>query len=599
MDVVYPNDVRILFCMEQSRSTFGQDLKTSWFLPLRLAIFLIVVGVIVVSQRSQNEIFASFLVYSLLTLILLITIAVRIFNKYPNFSRPLILLQILSEVVVISTVIQMTGNITSPFTTLFLLTIVSAALAYQLLGTLFIASSVTIAFATVIWFSSGEIFPGSLDISVLQTIYSANDDLFYTAFIYICMFYLVAFVAGYLSQKIRSKERELKAASESLARVKLETDEILKHLQSGLITIDHFGRIIYFNEAAEKITGFREYQIKSKNCLEVFAKRMPELSEKILAGLKSSQDEQRCEVNITNIDGQTVPLGISTSVLIDDIKGVRGVIGIFQNLTEAKKLEEKMRRADRLAAVGELSASIAHEIRNPLASISGSVEILSKELNLEGENHQLMNLIVKEASRLSNILTDFLVYARVKQPSFGKVEINRLIRDIISIANQHPACRPNTRLHLESDDTTIYVSGDEEQLKQILLNLLVNAMDALSVEGGEVNVSIESNIRKYPDIINICVHDDGCGLSERVKQNIFTPFFSTKKEGTGLGLAIVRRLVENMGGKIWVESSTQQGTTFIFTLIKHFKGMPLSKPIAASDPQMLDYDQNQLYSIYK
>ena len=599
MDVVYPNDVRILFCMEQSRNTFGQDLKTSWFLPLRLAIFLIVVGVIVVSQKSQNEIFASFLVYSLLTLILLITIAVRIFNKYPSFSRPLILLQILSEVVVISTVIKMTGNITSPFTTLFLLTIVSAALAYQLLGTLFIASSVTIAFAIVIWFSSGEIFPGSLDISVLQTIYSANDDLFYTAFIYICMFYLVAFVAGYLSQKIRSKERELKAASESLARVKLETDEILKHLQSGLITIDHFGRIIYFNEAAEKITGFREYQIKSKSCLEVFAKRMPELSEKILAGLKSSQDEQRCEINITNIDGQTVPLGISTSVLVDDAKGVRGVIGIFQNLTEAKKLEEKMRRADRLAAVGELSASIAHEIRNPLASISGSVEILSKELNLEGENHQLMNLIVKEASRLSNILTDFLVYARVKQPSFGKVEINRLIRDIISIANQHPACRPNTKLHLDSDDTTIYVSGDEEQLKQILLNLLVNAMDALSVEGGEVTVSIESNIRKHPDIINIYVHDDGCGLSERVKQNIFTPFFSTKKEGTGLGLAIVRRLVENMGGKIWVESSTQQGTTFIFNLIKYFKGMPLSNPIAASDPQMLDYDQNQLYNIYK
>ena len=599
MDVVYSCGVRILFYMNKISKAYGQDLKTSWFLPLRLAIFLIVVGVIVVTQKDQNEIFTSFLIYSLLTLILLITLAVRIFNRYPRFSRTLILFQILSEVAVIATVINLTGNISSPFTTLFLLTIVSAALAYQLVGTLFTATAVTVAFATVIWFSSGETFPGSLDISVLQTIYSANDDLFYTAFIYICMFYLVAFVAGYLSQKIRSKEKELKAASESLARVKLETDEILKHLQSGLITIDHFGRIIYFNEAAEKITGFREYQIKGKSCLEVFAKRMPEFSEKILAGLKSSQDEQRCEINIINDEGETIPLGISTSVLIDSVKGVRGVIAIFQNLTEAKKLEEKMRRADRLAAVGELSASIAHEIRNPLASISGSVEILSKELNLEGENQKLMGLIIKEASRLSNILTDFLVYARVKQPNFGKVEINRLIRDIINVAKQHTSCKPNTRLNMDSDDTTIYVSGDEEQIKQIILNLLVNAMDALSDDGGEVIVSVESNVPHHPDIINICVHDDGCGLSPRVKQNIFTPFFSTKKEGTGLGLAIVRRLIENMGGKIWVESSSQTGTTFIFTLVRYFKGMPLSRPLSEAGAQVAEYNQNHLHEAYK
>jgi two-component system sensor histidine kinase PilS (NtrC family) len=260
-------------------------------------------------------------------------------------------------------------------------------------------------------------------------------------------------------------------------------------------------------------------------------------------------------------------------VLEDEIKGVRGVIGIFQNLTDAKKMEEKMRHADRLAAVGELSASIAHEIRNPLASISGSVELLKQELNLEGENRRLMSLIVKESSRLSNILTDFLVYARVKTPNFGKVEINRLVSDVIEVARKHSSYRESIKLGIESDDTTIYVSGDDEQIRQVILNLVVNALDSIETEEGEVNIGIEGDSQIYPDQVIISVSDTGGGMTSEVRDKIFTPFFSTKKNGTGLGLAIVRRLVDNMGGIIWVESSPHGGTTFKFTMIKYFKGM--------------------------
>jgi signal transduction histidine kinase len=235
-----------------------------------------------------------------------------------------------------------------------------------------------------------------------------------------------------------------------------------------------------------------------------------------------------------------------------------------------------MRHADRLAAVGELSASIAHEIRNPLASISGSVEILAQELRLEGENQRLMNLIVKEAARLSNILNDFLVYARVKQPSFGKVEINRLVSDVLEIIQKHPSYNESIKIKMEADDTTIYASGDEEQIKQILINLMVNAMESVEREKGDVDVRIQGNVPSSTDRVLLSISDNGHGMTRQVKDKIFTPFFSTKKEGTGLGLAIVKRLVDNMGGKIWVETSPHGGTTFKISLVKYFKGMNLS-----------------------
>jgi two-component system, NtrC family, sensor histidine kinase PilS len=564
---------RLLMNMSKIKANYSQELKTSWFLPLRLAIFLIVVGVIVITGKTQSDIYTPFFAYSILTLLLLVGLAFKLPSRYPRVSQIIIMIHIISEVIVEAVVISVTGDISSPFTALFLLTIVSAAMAFQLPGTLLAATIACFAYGTAIWSSTGERIPETLDMNFLRTVYASNDEYFYTLFLYICIFYLVAFVAGFLSQKIKSKERELKAASESLARVRLETDEILKHLHSGLITIDHFGRIIYFNEAAEKITGFRESKIKGRNCLEVFADRMPEFSEKLLSVLKSSQHEHRSEITITDGDGIITPMGISTSILADDIRGVRGVIGIFQNLTEAKQMEERMRHADKLAAVGELSASIAHEIRNPLASISGSVEILNQELNLDGQNRKLMDLIVKEAGRLSNILNDFLIYARVKPPAFSKVEINRLVSDVIELSKQHPSNDKNIKIMSESDDTTVYTAGDEEQLRQILINLIVNAMDSIGDNGGNIRVYIEGNSTLHSDQVIISVHDDGPGFAPEIREKMFTPFFSTKKEGTGLGLAIVKRLIDNMGGKIWVESSTQGGTRFKFVLIKYYKGM--------------------------
>ena len=228
----------------------------------------------------------------------------------------------------------------------------------------------------------------------------------------------------------------------ALRRARLETDDILRHLNSGLLTVDARGNIIYFNRAAERILGYHEEDVKGMLCDEVFAERMPCLAQCLRDGLIAGLEHPRKELEITNLRGQKLPLGLSTSILREEDREMRGIIAIFSDLTEAKQLEAKVRTADRLAAVGELSASIAHEIRNPLAAISGSVEVLKREQQVSHENNRLMTLIVKESDRLTNILNEFLSYARIDRPAYNKVEICHLISEVLEDPLSPSVVRP-------------------------------------------------------------------------------------------------------------------------------------------------------------
>lgn len=564
--------------------TDHSELRNTWFMPLRLVVFLVVFGSIIVSFRNHFDLYIPFVAYSLITLLFLASMSFRRRLLLSRLTGQFIALQLISELVLEAFIVRNSGNLSSPFSGLFVLTIVSAALAYRLVGTLLIATVASMAFAVAVWLGSGAELAEALSLDSVRSLYVSNDDVFYTIFIHLCIFYLSAFISGYLAERIRAKDRELFNASESLKRVRLETDEILKHLNSGLITLDNYGRIVYFNRAAEKITGFRETEIKGKNCLEVFQRSMPQFAEKILAVLKSSEHDIRSEISMMKEDGETVPIGMSTSILGESDTGVRGVVTVFQDLTLAKKVEDKMRRADRLAAVGELASAIAHEIRNPLAAISGSVEVLKDNIPTEGENERLMNLMLKESARLNNILGEFLEYARVKRPTFAKVEINHLVLEIFDIVRHHSSYDKSISLEHQSESTTEYISGDEEMFKQFLLNLVVNAVQAIGDNRGRVVVQVGSNSvvshksdgGRFSDFewVKLTVSDNGPGFPPDQHDRVFEPFFSTKKDGTGLGLSIVRRIVESLGGYIEVESSAHSGTIFTIYLRRFIEGLP-------------------------
>ncbi|MEA3297734.1 MAG: ATP-binding protein, partial [candidate division Zixibacteria bacterium] len=385
--------------------------------------------------------------------------------------------------------------------------------------------------------------------------------VFYSIFLHILIFYLVAFISGYLAEHLKARDRQLANTSRELRKARLETDDILRNLNSGLLTIDAGGYILFYNRSAERILGYREEDVKGMRCDEVFAERMPNLALTLMDSLSNREQHPRKEIEILNAKDTIIPLGLSTSPLMEDEGTLRGLIAIFSDLTDAKLLEAKVRAADRLAAVGEMSASIAHEIRNPLAAISGSVEVLDSELHFEGENARLMQLIVKESHRLSRILSEFLLYARIDRPIYNKVELCHLVNEVIRILHHHPAFRENMKIDVEADESIIYVVGDEDLIKQLLLNLAVNACEEFETKGDQLTFRIAAN--PACGTVELYVQDNGPGISPENMKKIYEPFFSTKKQGTGLGLAIVHRVCTALQLNVSIDSQLSEGTTFM------------------------------------
>lgn len=560
--------------MKQRKKKLKEELRSFWFIPLRLSIFLLLFGAVVLTESIQQQTFWPFLLYSLATLVFLLVIEVdaRLFR--PGFLRFIIFFHFVFELFAEAALIHSAGQLTTQYSILFLLTIVSASLVYRLVGTISIATLAALTYA----FASGlsGVFERGSKISLEQfRVTFQGDDVFYAIFLHVCTFYLVAFISGFLAQKLRAKEGELSHASEELERVQLDTDDILQNLHSGLVTVDNVGKIVYFNRAAESILGYRHIDIKGKNFLDVFSHQMPEFCERVLSVLKLAKPSVRTELEVVCKDGTHLPIGLSASVLGDERVGIRGVVAVFQDLTIAKEMERALMKADRLAAVGELSARIAHEIRNPLASISGSVEVLKSEIDLQGDNARLMELIVKESERLSRILTDFLNYARTAPVLSTKIELVSIIGDTIELMRRGRKVPDGVVLEFASNQPLVYVIGEEDQVRQILINIIGNALDAVDPQDGRITVTVEPPVddSKFSttEWVQVTIMDNGEGFCNEVGEKLFEPFFSRKKGGTGLGLAIVRRCLDNIKGQISAESAPGAGAKFRIYLRRYLQ----------------------------
>jgi two-component system sensor histidine kinase PilS (NtrC family) len=558
----------------------NKSFRLYWLLLLRLLVFVLLLGIVVFYLKAPEFLLTPFLIYSFFTLgfFLLLLFKSKISSLFlPNL---LVGIQILLELYIEAGIVSTTGGVGSQFSILFLITIVSTSLFYHLPGTILVAFLASFFYTGAILTGLADqfIFSPSL---ILKNLTNLDEAIYYRLFLFYCSSFLVAFISGYLAQRLKKEGEELLSTFRELDRMRMDTDDILRYLRSGLLTVNTSGKIIYFNRAAEEILGYKEKQIKGENFEKIFKERLPEFGETLSLALRSNQMHSRYELYINSLSSRKVPIGMSTSILKDKDGEKRGLIAVFQDLTEAKKLEEKMRLKDRLAAVGELSAGIAHEIRNPLASISGSVEVLKEELSLSEENQKLMELILKESSRLNSIVTEFLQYAKIKETSLTKVELVHLIEEVIEIVKKHPALRTGIFIRKEIDTKPLYVLGEENQIKQLLLNLLVNALEAMedngdrilltnkglkTIEGFYFNGEEEEEEKAW---VPLAIIDNGKGMNEEQKEKAFLPFYSTKKSGTGLGLAIVQRLVNNLNGRIEFKSKLGQGSIFVVYFQKY------------------------------
>ncbi|HUU46456.1 MAG TPA: PAS domain S-box protein, partial [Acidobacteriota bacterium] len=249
--------------------------------------------------------------------------------------------QVVCELTVISGVVYFTGGAASPSISLYLMTIVSAALFYRLAGTLVVATLASASFLTAVWVGAGHQATSLWSSGALGALGQLSDEEFFSVFLRLCVFYLCAFAGGYLAERLDSKDAALAHTSEALKIAKLETGDILKHLHSGVLTVDVAGRVVFFNRAAEEILGLSERAVRGRSLSEAFGTRLPSLAERLEAVLRSRKMDIRTELSLPRPDGRTIPIGLSTSVLRGTAGSPRGVIAVFQDLTEAKELEEK------------------------------------------------------------------------------------------------------------------------------------------------------------------------------------------------------------------------------------------------------------------
>jgi len=339
---------------------------------------------------------------------------------------------------------------------------------------------------------------------------------------------------------------------------------ILRSIRSGVITFDIKCRITTFNNTAEKIFRMKSEEVINKTYSEVFGEGN-KLGEVLKEALAMDKTHTRIELQLEREDGQPIWVGLSTSLLNDSKDRVMGVILLFTDMTELKRLQEQVRLKERLATLGEMSAGIAHEIRNPLGAIQGFAKLLQRNFLKGDPSWDMAQGIITEVNGLNTLVTEFLNFARPKEPILGKVMIDEVIDNALSIAEFN---KGNNKVHIERNYSSDIpqIIADEDQLRQAFLNLLINSFEAMP-EGGELKLSISNYYsagvnNRLSSGVMVEINDTGYGIAAEDINKIFIPFFTTKSKGTGLGLAIAHKIIVSHGGRIEVRSELGKGTAF-------------------------------------
>jgi two-component system sensor histidine kinase PilS (NtrC family) len=373
-------------------------------------------------------------------------------------------------------------------------------------------------------------------------------------------FLVVGLLSARLAERQSRSDVRLLAATQSLANLRALHERIVASIRSGLVTTDLDGRIFTFNFAAQEITGYREEMIRGKDASILFGDLKDHIAETLRA-LEKGQNSPRFETNCLTSEGMRLRLGYSISPLSSESGDTTGMVITFQDLTQVRSLEETSRRQDRLAAIGRMAASIAHEIRNPLAAMRGSIQMLRSEVDSDSSQAELMEIILRESDRLNRIITDFLNYARPRSLTQARVDVGDLLHQTFALMRHSPEISTNQSIVEELPKEPIFAEADEGQLKQVFWNLARNALQAMP-QGGTLRTTLESNSNNR---LRISFTDTGRGMSPDQVEHLFEPFSSTTG-GTGLGLSIVYQIIRDHGGTINVRSRVGQGTTITVEL---------------------------------
>jgi len=447
--------------------------------------------------------------------------------------------QIAADVVAATGLVYLTGGAESIFTILYPLAIVSGAIGLGRRGAAVGAAASSIAFCLLAWSTdAGFLEPAAylerapLPSGRLAVVMAAN----------LSAFLLVGALSAFLAEQLQGARTRLAASETRLEALEAIYSAVVRSIGSGILTTDETGRITYLNPAAEALTGIADAQARSQELQAL----LPELADAVSRKPAQSEVQLRARDGVERIVGYAVaPLSGSPP----------GQVILFQDLTELRQMEAAVRRSDRLAVVGGLAAGLAHEIRNPLASMCGSIEMLGGSPHLDEKERRLMHVVLSEAERLEALVRDFLSFARPASPELTALPGARAVAETVDLFRPQAAGR-GIELQTSADESLL-VRADARQFRQVLWNLLGNAADA-TPSGGLVRV----RLARHGSHALLEVADSGEGIAPEDLGRIFDPFFTTKERGTGLGLAVVHRIVEAHGGELSVRSEPGKGSTF-------------------------------------
>jgi two-component system sensor histidine kinase PilS (NtrC family) len=460
--------------------------------------------------------------------------------------------QAIVDVLLVTLIIDLTGGRYSVVAPLYILLISAYTLMLPLRSSLLVTGLACIAFiADAVWIQGAQVDT----VVVLQ----------------LAIFVGVAVVVGVISTKLREAGAALTSVEDELRQLRLETGDILGNIPTAILTVDAEGRLVYANPAAERLLGFDVVSYFEKPVMEQLAQRS--------AGLQKALDRtRRYRIPVASAEisvhrrGDDIPVGISTAVL-DRREGTPSVTAIMRDISDRKRIEGLRQRTERLEAVAELSASLAHEIKNPLASISSSVQQMGLKERADEDDQLLSRLILRESDRLSRLLADFIDFARLRVERSKLLDLREVAAHGVQVVRRHPAFRDEIEVEIELADEPVLFEGDEDLMHRVVTNLVLNAVQASESSPTRILVEVTNeNSGCVPGEVDVeepvvlRVTDDGPGIPQGDLVRIFDPFFTKRRGGSGLGLAIVHRAVREHGGMILVASDSEIGTRFTVCL---------------------------------
>ncbi|MCZ7582270.1 MAG: ATP-binding protein [Deltaproteobacteria bacterium] len=464
--------------------------------------------------------------------------------------------QVYWDILFVTVLAYVSGGYYSIFLFMYVLSAVYASTVLDRTATL-LGAAACIALLSgliVVQFSGLIPFP-NVGPGKMFTLRDAVNKIAFNSFLII----IAAMLSSFVSERSKSVSAELKRRRQDLEELRFRFEHMIRSVPIGLVALDDKGAVLFANPAAGRIVDRRPQELVGADIRAV----IPGLPER-----PSADTARPVEVRFDRGDDMAY-LSVGYSTLFNAEGKSIGSLASIEDLTEIRAMEEAVKRSDRLAAVGQLAAGIAHEIRNPLASMSGSIQVLAGELALDSTNRQLMDIVMREVERVNALVSDFLAFARPAPNNECLVDARTIVEDVVAMIAGQPACRDDrvrVRTHLGE---RLYLRADPKNLRQVLWNLAINAVHAMP-EGGDLNIAArvcdESANGFDGKTVEIVVEDSGDGISDETMKSIFDPFFTTKEHGTGLGLTMCHNLVEMSRGRILVESRLKHGSRFTVLL---------------------------------